>query len=125
MVRAGLSRTYVERGLAPEIPRLLHGDNRQLQHHGAEAVPAQLLRDAAHDELVRDGTDEEGDDHCDGFGELRERGEVDVAAEEVVDGDVPLAGEFEPISLHCEDLDEKVEKGQGGLYQSQEFHQSE
>lgn len=54
------------------------------------------MRDAAHDEFVADGADEEGDGHGCCFGVVGLDGVVDVAAQEVVDGDVPLAGKFEP-----------------------------
>lgn len=43
-----------------------------------------------------DGADEEGDEDCYRLGEVRAGWVVDVAAEEVVDGDVPFTGEFEP-----------------------------
>lgn len=40
--------------------------------------------------------DEERDSDCYGLGEVRARWVVDVAAEEVVDRDVPFTGELEP-----------------------------
>ncbi len=45
---------------------------------------------------MADGADQERDEGGDGSGEARARGAVDVAAQEMVDGDVPFAGEFEP-----------------------------
>lgn len=48
---------------------------------------------------MRDGADQKGDEHGDWLGEVGAGWVVDVAAEEVVDRDVPLAGEFEPAYL--------------------------
>jgi hypothetical protein len=47
---------------------------------------------------VREGADEEGGEGGEGAGEGIAGGGVDVAAEEVVDGDVPFAGELEPVA---------------------------
>lgn len=46
---------------------------------------------------MSDGTDQEGDECCHGTSDMWSRGAVDMATEEVVDWDVPLAGELEPI----------------------------
>lgn len=108
-------------------PAPLEQDNRHLHHHGKGTVPAQLLRYAAHDELVRQRADQEGDEGrygprdgglglavfggtgrarraCTGFlgasGRAGRRGHggVNVAPEEIVDGDIPFAAEFEPVA---------------------------
>lgn len=55
------------------------------------------MRDTAHDELVSNGAEEESDEHGNWLGEVDFRREVYMSPEEVVDGDVPFAGEFEPI----------------------------
>lgn len=116
--------TYVQSRLPAEVARFLDRHNGQLQHHGAEPVAAQLLRDAAHDQLVGNRAHQEGDEHGDGLGEMRQRGEIHVAAEEVVDGNVPLAREFQPLSVST--LFVLLTGRIGGLlYQSHEFHQSE
>lgn len=44
-----------------------------------------------------DGGDEEGDECCHGSADMGAGCGVDVAAEEVVYGNVPFAGEFEPV----------------------------
>ena len=46
---------------------------------------------------MTDGGDEEGDESGHGTADMRTRGRVDVTTEEVVDGDVPLPGELEPV----------------------------
>jgi len=46
---------------------------------------------------MADGGDEEGDEGGHGTADMRTRGRVDVTTEEVVDGDVPLPGELEPV----------------------------
>lgn len=46
---------------------------------------------------MTDGGDEEGDEGGHGTANMRTRGGVDVATEEVVHRDVPLAGELEPV----------------------------
>lgn len=76
----------------------LQGDNGQLQHHGDEAIAAQFLGDAAHDELVAEGTDQECNGHGHRSGDICFGGEKHVAAQEMVDGNVPLAAELEPIA---------------------------
>jgi hypothetical protein len=76
----------------------LHHDNRHLQHHGEKPIAPELPCNASHDELVREGADEEGGEGGEGTGEGVSARGVDVAAEEVVDGDVPFAGELEPVA---------------------------
>lgn len=88
--------THVKGRPSPEETGFLDCYNRQLQHHTDEAVAAEFLGDTAHDQLVEHGAHQEGDEHGDGLGEGGSGGEVDVAEEEVVDWDVPFAGEFEP-----------------------------
>lgn len=88
--------TYVKSGLSPKKPRFLHSNNRQLQHHSSEPVATQLFSNAAHDQLVRDRADQECNEHGHGLREVCAGWEVDVSEEEVVDGEVPFAGEFEP-----------------------------
>ena len=66
-------------------------------HLAQEAVPPDLLRDACHDYFVPDGRDEEGDECGHGTPDVWAGGAVDVSPEEVVDGNVPFAGEFQPI----------------------------
>ena len=82
---------------------MLNRDDGKLQHHSQETVAAQLFRDAAHDELVGDGADEESRDHGYGLGSVAASGVVDVTAEEMVHRDVPFAREFKPVfvvSIH-------------------------
>lgn len=88
--------TYVENGLPLYVLGLLDRNDGQLEHHGEEAVATKLFSNTAHDQFVSDGADEEGDEHGDWFGEVGERGEVDMAPEKVVYGDVPFPGEFQP-----------------------------
>lgn len=47
----------VQQRPAPDPLGALHHDDGHLQHHGAEAVAAELAGDAAHDELVGEGAD--------------------------------------------------------------------
>ena len=47
---------------------------------------------------MREGADQEGGEGGEGPGERVSGGGVDVAAEEVVDGDVPFAGELQPVA---------------------------
>lgn len=88
--------TYVKYSLAAEVLRLLNSHDRQLEHHSPKSIPAQFLGNAAHDQFMGDGADDEGDEDCYRLGEVCAGWVVDVAAEEVVDGDVPFTGEFEP-----------------------------
>lgn len=88
----------VEEGPAADPGAALDDDDGHLQHHGAEAVAAELAGDAAHDELVGEGGDEERGERGQRAGEGVPRGRVDVAPEEVVHGDVPLARELEPVA---------------------------
>ena len=76
----------------------LQRHDRQLQHHGKKPIPAKFLGDAAHDQLVAQRTDQESNDHGHGRGKVRLGREEDVPAQEMVDGDVPLAAEFEPVA---------------------------
>lgn len=87
----------VERLAAPNPFGALHHDDGQLQHLADEAVAANLLCDAGHDNLVADGGDEEGDEGGKGLAGVGARGAVDVAAQEGVDGDVPLARKLHPV----------------------------
>lgn len=87
----------IERLAAPDPFGPLHHDNRQLQHLTNEAIAANLLCDARHDNLVPDGGDEEGDEGGKGLARVRARGAVDVAPQEGVDGDVPLARKLHPV----------------------------
>lgn len=92
----------------------LQHDDGQLHHLSEEAVPPQLLRDTAHDQLVADGADEERDESGDRPGEAWAGGAVDVPAQEMMDGDVPFAGEFEPgkpVRAEREGADGGVSKG--------------
>lgn len=51
----------IVQGFAAANPlRALKDDNRQLEHLTHEAVPAELLGDAGHDNLVANGRDEKG-----------------------------------------------------------------
>jgi len=87
----------VEDPFASYVATSLRGHNGQLQHHGHESVAAQFLRDAAHDQLVAQRADQERERHGNGVAEMNSRGEVDVPSEEVVDWDVPLSTEFQPV----------------------------
>lgn len=87
----------VERLLAADELGALQHDDGELQHLADEAVAAQFLGDAGHDDLVPHGGDEEGDDGGVGAADVRPRGAVDVAAQEAVDGYVPLAAELHPV----------------------------
>lgn len=113
---------------APHPLAPLHHDNRHLQHHGEKPIPAEFSGNAAHDEFVREGGDQEGGESGEGAGEGVSARGVDVAAEEVVDGDVPFAGELQPVARvppvgvelavceTCGDIrkSEKERKGGGG-----------
>jgi len=46
---------------------------------------------------MADGRNEKGDERGHRSADVRSRGGVDVATEEVVHGNVPFAGEFEPV----------------------------
>lgn len=84
------------------------------------------MRDTAHDELVSNGAEEESDEHGNWLGEVDFRREVYMSPEEVVDGDVPFAGEFEPIfgiRIDCPTVANSL--GEKETNQSHEFHQSE
>ena len=75
----------------------LQHDDGQLQHHGHEAVAAEFLSDARHDDLVANSADEEGDERGHGLREMRAGCSIDMAAKEMVDRDIPLSGKFEPV----------------------------
>lgn len=75
----------------------LQHDDGELHHLADEAVAAQLLRDAGHDDLVADGGDEERDDGGEAAADARRRRRVHVAPQEAVDGHVPLAAELHPV----------------------------
>jgi hypothetical protein len=77
--------------------RSLQHYNRELTHLRQKSIASNLLRDTSHDDFVPDGTDEECDKGRHGTSNMRSRGAVDVASEEVVDGDVPLTRKLEPI----------------------------
>lgn len=90
---------YVKDCPTPEQVGLLGRHDGQLQHHANETVSTQLLGDAAHDQLVEDSAHQEGDKHGNGFREVGAGWEVDMAEEEVVNRDVPFAGELKPMML--------------------------
>ena len=94
---AAPEQDIVQQSPLPDPWRPLDHDNGHLEHHGDEAVPAELARDAAHDELVGKTRDKEGDYGGDGTGDGVQRRAVDMASEKMVDGDVPLPGELEPV----------------------------
>ena len=77
--------------------RALQHDYRKLHHLTDEAVAAYLLADAAHDDLVAHGADEEGDGSRAGLPYVWPAGAVDMASQEAVYGHVPLAGELHPV----------------------------
>lgn len=77
--------------------RLLQDHEGQLQHLAHEAVAAQLLGDAGHDDLVANGADQEGDDGGKAAADLGLGGGVNVPAQERVDGHVPLPRELHPV----------------------------
>lgn len=67
--------------------------------------------------------DQECDKHGDRLGEVGARREVDMAEEEVVNGDVPLSRELEP-DICVSVVEDWTVKGRLS-HQSHEFHQSE
>lgn len=91
--------TYVKSRLPPEELRLLNTHNRHLKHHRQKAVAAEFLGNTTHYQFMCNGTDQEGDEHGDGLREARPCRVVDMATEKVVHGDVPFAGEFEPVGF--------------------------
>lgn len=87
----------VEQATLPNVLAPLHQHNRHLQHHGHEAVAAEFARNAAHDQLVRKTGNEKGDECRHGSRHGVARSAVDVPPEEVVNGNVPLAGKLQPV----------------------------
>lgn len=73
---------------------------------------------------MSDRAHEESDEHGHRGGEMGLGGEVHMAPEEVVDGDVPLAREFEP-RIPLLDSPSSGSWTMGFAHQSHEFHQSE
>lgn len=57
------TQTYIKDSPSSKILRFLNRHDRQLQHHGEEAVTAEFLGNAAHDQFVGEGADEEGRKH--------------------------------------------------------------
>ena len=78
-------------------PATLHQDYRHLQHHGNEAISTEFAGNATHDELVCYTRDQEGYESGHGTGHGIARCRINVATEEMVDGNVPLARELEPV----------------------------
>jgi hypothetical protein len=87
----------VENGSVADPWAALDQDDGHLQHHGNEAVPTELASDASHDQLVCYTRDQEGDEGGHGTGHCVARCRVDMPTEEMVDGDIPLARELEPV----------------------------
>ena len=79
------------------LASLDHNDGH-LQHHSKEAVATELSRNAAHHQLMRKRRDEKRDKRGQGPRQMVFGRRVDVAPEEVVHGDVPLAGELQPVA---------------------------
>lgn len=52
---------------------------------------------------MEEGANQEGNEHSNGFREVGTGWEVDMAKEEIVDRDVPLAGELEPADVSMEE----------------------
>lgn len=97
------NHTEPERGIVEDPPTSDQGapldcDDGELQHHGHEPVTAEFLGDAAHDEFVTQGADQESDGHGYGGRDVGFGRKKDVAPEEVVDGYVPLPRELEPVA---------------------------
>lgn len=79
------------------VSRLCSSESRDLGTNlHQEQVQADLLRHDQHDELVHGGAQEKGDERGGELGQLvrRDRGGVDMAKEERVDGTVPLPREL-------------------------------
>ena len=87
----------VERLAAADPLCPLQDDDGKLQHLTDKAVAAQFLGDTCHDNFVADRADQKGDDGGISFANVRAAGAVNVAAEEAVDGHVPLARELHPV----------------------------
>ena len=63
-------RRIVENPAATNQGAPLDGHDRQLQHHSDKPVTSQLLRDAPHDQLMTQRTDQECNRHGDGGGKI-------------------------------------------------------
>lgn len=76
----------------------LQCNNRQLQHHGDKPIASELFRNAAHDQLVTERADQEGNCHGNRAGEIRLGGEEDMPSEEMIHRNVPFPREFQPVT---------------------------
>jgi hypothetical protein len=87
----------VENGPVADPWAALDQDYRHLQHHRNEAVSAELASDATHDQLVCYTRDQEGDEGGHGTGHGVAGCRIDMATEEMMDGNVPFTRELEPV----------------------------
>ena len=91
-----IRRTHIEQSTASNELCPLNCHDGQLHHLGNKTVTAKFLRDAAHDQLMSEGTNKERDQGCYVSRDVRSGSPVDMAAEEVMYRNVPLAGKLEP-----------------------------
>ena len=89
---------HVEQPLPPNHLRPLQRHDRQLQHLSQEPISPQLLRDAAHHQLMTKGTDQKRDQGTHVSAHVWSAGAINMPPEKMMDRDVPLPAELEPVA---------------------------
>lgn len=77
--------------------RSLNHDNGQLTHLRQETISPQLLSDATHDDLMPNSTDEKSDQSSHRPTNMRSATLIHMSPEKMVNRNVPLSAEFQPV----------------------------
>lgn len=74
----------------------LQSHDRQLQHLCQKPITPQLLRDTTHYKFVAERADEKCDQRSHVARHVRSRSKIDMAAQKMMDRDVPFARKLQP-----------------------------